>query len=133
MAIWDDTELTVDAELTRFDRRMPQLAQSIKGPSGASAYDGKRQAAKDQLRRDLRSSEVLVADLQDLTQLQRAATFLELSLIYRDMADRNDTISSENASYYLDEYKSELNQLSLDLVDGTTDVTPNYGIRCFRQ
>jgi hypothetical protein len=134
---WDDAVLTTDANLTQFERRMPQLAMNIRGPAGASAYDGKRQAAKDQLRRDLRTSKVFVKDLTDFSELQRAATFLELSLIFFDMADRNDNLSFEKASFYRDEYKKEFSQLVLDrtILEADADPlqSPLYSIPCYRE
>ncbi len=134
---WDTAILASDANLTQFERRMPQMAMSIKGPAGASAYDGKRQAAKDQIRRDLRTAKVFVKDLTNFAELWRAATFLELSLIYFDMADRNDTLSFEKASFYRDEYKREFNQLVLDrtLEDDLTNplTSPLFSIPCYRE
>jgi len=133
---WDDAILATDDNLTQFERRMPQLAMSITGPSGSTAYAGKRSAAKDQLRRDLRTSKIFVKDLTDFAELTRAATFLELSLIFFDMADRNDTVSFGKASFYRDEYKKEFSQLVLDrtLSPGVDPVeSPLYSIPCKRQ
>lgn len=113
MSAWDDAVLVVDDDLTQFESSMPQAAKKVRGESGASAYDNKRSLAKDMIGKWLvRRSYVLSGITNPTADFKRAATLLELSLIYRDMARKNDTFSEDKANYYKVEYETEIEGLT---------------------
>lgn len=104
---WSDAVLAVDSDLTAYERKMPDLAKSIKSPqNGAAAFDNKRTLAKRAIGQKLVRMDVdldgLTAD--NLTALNEVAVFKELELIFRDMSDRNDSVSEAKAKYYADQY-----------------------------
>lgn len=121
---WTDAVLVTDADLTAWERNMPELAQKMKGPSGASAYDGKRALAKNRLAKVLLQKGITPDAIQDFSQLKDAATFLELELIFRDLSEKPESIASIKAEHYATLFESELELLILKLSDGQ-EVTPS--------
>lgn len=115
--LWDDngaTGLCTDSDLKNWEVRMPEMGKSCTGPDGnTTAYDNKRALVKKRIGADLKRRQLDPTGLQDLTQLNDAATFLELSLIYRDLAFREDNSAGEKAAYYDKLYQKEMEDLQL--------------------
>ena len=104
---WSTAELCQDSDLTSFERNMPDRAKSIKSPqNGATAYDNKRLLAKRAIGLKLIRMGVDLDGLSDdnLLALNDVAVYKELELIYRDMSDRNDSVSQDKAKYYEQQY-----------------------------
>jgi hypothetical protein len=112
MSAWENAELTDDAALTEYESSFPEAAAKIKGASGATAYDGKRAIAKGKIGRWLVKKGFALEGILDPSQFSAAATLLELSLIYRDMAKKRDSVHGGIADYYWEEYKEEIESLS---------------------
>jgi len=64
-----------------------------------------------------------LSGLSTPAEFGRAATLLELSLIYRDMARRSDTVSTEKADYYETEYGDEIENLQFTYTGTTANET----------
>lgn len=126
MSTFADAVLAEDADLTRYEHLMPALAIREK------AYDGKRELAKIYLGKRLRQRGVDLNLIEDPTQLNSAAVFKELELIYRDLSQKNESIAAQKAEYYERLFDQELELIILDLTDGT-QVTPTVtSIPCYR-
>jgi hypothetical protein len=99
---WSIQILTSDADLTQYERKMPEQAQQFKGASALSAYDGKRDLAKRDVGTRLVRMGVVLDDLtaDNITSLNQTAVYRELSLIFFDLADRADTLSMDKAKRY---------------------------------
>jgi len=111
---WVDVVLASDDDLRDQESRMPEQAMAIQGRGGRAAYDGKRRIAKRDIESWLRRRGLDPDGLNQPTQLNVAAVYKELALIYRDMANRNDTVAMEKAEYYESQYDEELDGLALD-------------------
>jgi len=112
MSAWDSATLTDDAALTEYESSFPEAPKKIKGEGGKTAYDGKRELAKAKIGRWLVRRGFELSGLTSPAQFATAATLLELSLTYRDMAKRNDAVSGQKAEYYEAEYIEEIEGLS---------------------
>jgi hypothetical protein len=126
---WSTATLAQDSDLTRYESRMPDLAKKIVGPSGKSCYDGKRDIAKHRIANLLRARNMDLDGLQAPTQLADAAALLELSLIFRDMAWRNDAVAAEKAAYYEQTFQEEMDGIALDYEE--PDVSPDNNTRAY--
>ena len=121
---WTSQTLATDADLTQYERKMPELSMQFKGASGSTAYDGKRALAK----RDVGTRLVRMGiDLDTLTPenivtLTQTAVYREMALLYFDLADRNDTLSMDKANRYQALYEDSWQdvQLALSLTDTRT-------------
>ncbi len=114
MSLFDDTTLCQDSDLTDQESKMPDLAKRVRGANGKTAYDGKRALAKEIISKQLRKRGIHPDALTKPEQLKRAAVYKELELVYRDMADKNDSVSSDKANYYMKAFDDELDSLELD-------------------
>jgi len=104
----------MDADLTMQESRMPALGKKISAiGTGSTAYDGKRALAKRDIGQWLFRRGYALSGIRDLTQFNRAAVYLELSYIYRDLATRNDEISADKAAYYLTQFGTEIESISI--------------------
>jgi len=117
MSAWTDATLCTDSDLTTYESRMPEAAKKVAGGSGQSAYDGKRAVAKDEIGARLERRGTDPDGLTRPAQLRRCAIFLELALIFRDMAQRNDNIAADKAAYYDTRADDELDGLALEWTD----------------
>lgn len=115
MSAWDDAVLCTDAALTEQESRMPELAQRTRAESGATAYDGKRRLVKLDIESWLERRGVYPDALRRPAQLNRAACFLELAYIYRDLAARNDNIAAQKADYYQARFVEEIEGVRLSV------------------
>jgi hypothetical protein len=121
---WSTTDLVTDADLTAQESRMPAQAKRSLSDEGATAYDGKRALVKRDIASWLQRRGMRLTGITDPTQFNRAATLLELSYIYRDMAQRNDTVSSQKADAYYELYSQEIEGLRFDYAaPAETDTT----------
>lgn len=114
MSAWSEATLTTDADLTAQESRMPAQARKLVSETGASAYDGKRALAKRDIESWLQRRKIQFSGISDPAQFNRAATFLELSYIYRDMAQRNDTVAAQKAEFYYQAFSEEIEGLRFD-------------------
>jgi len=129
---WSTLTLATDADLTNWERNMPELGQKVKGPSGASAYDGKRTLAKNFIAKFLLKKSIDIDALADPTQLRDLATFKELELIYRDLSEKEGSIAHVKAEYYARLFEEEAELIVLTLAGGR-QVTPSITmIPCYR-
>lgn len=142
---WINLVLTTDGDIRAVERKMPELAMRFKGESGASAYDGKRDLCKTDFfyrlkRMGIDFSTIPVPDrdkypswneaswtaaeteagkqpgyFSPYTVLNNAAVFHELELIYRDLSDRNDTVSTDKANLYADRYEKAWQDVVMEL------------------
>jgi len=112
--VGDFNALISDADLTMQESRMPALGKKISAiGTGSTAYDGKRALAKRDIGQWLFRRGYALSGIRDLTQFNRAAVYLELSYIYRDLATRNDEISADKAAYYLTQFGTEIESISI--------------------
>lgn len=111
---WKNVNLATDEDISSQESRMPDAAKQVRSKGGFYAYDGKRDLAKRDIEAYLRRRNTDPNYLTDPTQLNRAAVFLELAYIYRDMANRNDTVSADKAKYYQERYEDEIETVLLD-------------------
>jgi len=111
---WTEIVLATDEDLRNQESRMPEAARQTLSKGGFYAYDGKRDLAKADIGNYLRRRGTDPNYLLDPSQLNRAAVFLELAYIYRDLANRNDTVSAEKARVYQQFYDYEIENLFLD-------------------
>ncbi len=126
MSAFSDAVLATDEDLTKYEHNMPALAKKM------NALTGKRELAKSYLGKRLRQRGVDLTLIEDPTQLNSAATFKELELIYRDLSEKSESIAHEKAEYYQHLFDEELELLVIDLTDGTA-VTPTISsIPCYR-
>lgn len=126
MSTFADAVLATDADLTKYESKMPALAVKM------NVYAGKRDLAKLYIGKRLRQRGVDLAKIEDPFQLNSAAVFKELELIFRDLSDKQEAISHEKAQYYARLFDEEMELIILDLTDGTT-VTPTVtSIPCYR-
>lgn len=133
MSLWDSAILCTDADLTDQESRMPELGKKVVAESGKTAYDGKRLLAKRDIAAFLKRTSYHTAGLTDPTQFNRAAVFLELAYIYRDLAVRNDTISKDKSDDYLLMYKEEIESLQIDYADpGVEDTSEKIQVLKWR-
>lgn len=123
MSAWTDAALVTDADLTAQESRMPAQAQKIVAETGASAYDGKRALAKRDISSWLQRRKIQTSGIVDPSQFNRAATFLELSYIYRDLAQRNDTVAAQKAEFYYTQFSEEIEGLQFDYQEPETSPT----------
>jgi hypothetical protein len=125
MSAWDDAALCTDADLTSQESRMPEIAQKGKSENGASAYDGKRALVKRDLESWMERRGVNPDALKRPAQLNRAAVFLELAYIYRDLAQRNDTVAAGKADYYQERFDEEIGgvRLAIDAITPEAEQT----------
>ena len=114
---WSTAILAVDADLTKYERKMPDLATSFRGVNGSNAYDGKRELAKRDLATRLVRMGLVLDDLTEsnITSLNQTAVYRELSLIFYDLADRNDTLSMDKAKRYEKLYEESWTDVALAL------------------
>jgi hypothetical protein len=125
---WSEAVLAVDSDLTAYERKMPDLAKSIKSPqNGSTAYDNKRLLAKRAIGQRLVRMQL---DLDSLTAdnilaLNEVAVFKELELIFRDMSDRNDSVSEAKAKHYAEQYEESWQDAALAI--GTPQSATSIG------
>lgn len=112
MSLWTAATLCTDADLTAYETRQPDAAKKVRGDSGDSAYDGKRALAKEEIASRLETRGINPDGLLRPAQLKRVAVFFELSLIFRDLAQRNDTVTAEKSAYYEGRAIEELDRIS---------------------
>lgn len=114
MPLWSTVTLATDADLKQVESQMPELGQRTVNGAGKTAYDGKRQLTKDLIANWLGTKQFNPDYLASpATELRFLAIFWELSLIYRDMAQRGDSVSAEKADYYLEQSKQQRDSLLL--------------------
>ena len=123
MSVWTAATLVTDADLTAQESRMPDQAQRVVADSGGTAYDGKRGLVKADLTSWIKRRGLSAAGVLDPTEFNRAATFLELSYIYRDMAQRNDVVASGKSDFYHARYVEEIEGLDFDYEAPTATAT----------
>jgi hypothetical protein len=99
---WIDRELATDADLTNYERRMPDQAKSFKGANGSNSFDGKRDLAKRDIATRLVRMGLVPDDLtdSDVVVLNKTAVFHELALIFHDLSDTKDSIAQVKAVRY---------------------------------
>lgn len=114
--ITDYNTLCTDDDMAQQESRMPALGQKVQGGGGRTAYTGKRALAKKDITNWLFRRGYQPVGVANPEMFNRAAVFLELSYIYRDMANRNDQISSDKADHYRAEYESEIENLQFAYV-----------------
>lgn len=114
---WSTAVLATDADLTKYERKMPDLAVSFRGVSGSNAYDGKRELAKRDIGTRLVRMGLVLDDLTsgNITTLNQTAVYRELSLIFYDLADRNDTLSMDKAKRYESLYEESWADVAIAL------------------
>lgn len=117
MSAWTEAALCVDADLTAYESRMPEAAKKVRGDSNASAYDGKRLLAKEEIEVRLEGRGIDVDGILRPAQFRRAAVFCELAMIYRDLAQRNDNVAGEKALYYEQRFDNEMERIAVEYVD----------------
>ena len=117
MSLFDDTVLATDSDLTAWESKMPALAQK------ATCYTGKRQLAKTFLAKQLIKRGVDMAALTNPAQLKDAAVFKELELMFRDMAEKNESIATTKADHYARLFDDELELVVLTVSTGTVRPT----------
>lgn len=121
---WTDVVLATDATLKKWESRMPELGKQAAGPDAAVPYDGKRALAKARIttavRRRGMNPEGLVDAAADLGDV---AAWLELSLIFRDMAKTDDSIYAEKAAHYLRLYTDEWDGIALSYQEPAATAT----------
>jgi hypothetical protein len=129
---WADAVLATDADLTKWESRMPDAAKKITAPNGKTAYDGKREIAKSRIESILRSRGMDPDGVQDPTQLSDIASVLELSFIFADMAWRDDTNAADKSAYYRSLFDEEMGHLYLDYIEPTvpTDTSRTRAFKC---
>jgi len=125
---WSTIELATDADLSAQESRMPDAAKQTPSKGGFFAYNGKRALAKRDIEAVIRRRGWDPQFLTDPSQLNRAATFLELAYIYRDLSHRSDTVSAEKARYYTELYMGEIETVILSY-SPTTDADSGGGVR----
>lgn len=113
---WTAAVLVTDADLTQYESRMPTLAKRTRADGANNSYDGKRALAKLELGQRLKRTGVDPEQLADPSELRLAAIFLELSLMYQDMAALEDTGNAQKADYYGRRFDHELNGIQLTLL-----------------
>ncbi len=114
---WTNANLAVDADLTAYERTMPEKAKSFKSLNGSTAYDGKRELAKRDIAARLVRMGVVLDDLtaDNIAALNRTATLRELCLIWFDLAERNDTVAMDKARRYEELYEDSFQDVALAL------------------
>jgi hypothetical protein len=122
---WATVQLVQDSDLTAQESHMPAMAKALRTPEGISAYDGKRQLVKTDIEAWLRRRNMAPDFLVTPSQLTRAAVFLELSYIYSDMANRDESVAAMKAASYLKRYREELDTIALDYVENAPPVETN--------
>jgi hypothetical protein len=103
---------------------MPELAKSTKGLSTNSAYDGKRELAKVKIGKWLERRRFSVSGVTVPSQFNLAATYLELSLIYEDLARKLEDPSSMKSARYAALFEDEIENLAFDYVEPETGPPP---------
>lgn len=111
---WVDVVLTTDADLKKWESRMPELGQLPAGPGAERPYDGKRALVKSRITTALRRRDMnpdgLLRPVEELGDL---AAWLELSFIFRDMAKQEGSLYAEKADYYMRLYQNEWDGIAL--------------------
>jgi len=126
MPAWNTVTLVTDDDLTALESSMPGLAK--RQTSGSkSPLDGKRALAKTEIERYIRRRGFDPDSLTDpVNELKAAAAYLELSMIYQDMAQRGEGSALEKSAFYFDRWQQEREELVLSYSDSTSvpDSTP---------
>ena len=118
--------LAQDSDLTKYESSMPALATKM------GVLSGKRELAKDYLRRFLTRRGIDVDTIADFTVLNPAATFKELELIYRNLSEKPESIATVKAGHYRAQFDAEMELLILTLSDGGTASTSLAFIPAYR-
>lgn len=115
MSVWSAAgNLATDEDLSIHESSMPGRAQQRLGPTGTAASYQKHELAKERIESDLRKRGVSVDGITTPGQLKRAAIWLTLSLMFRDMARDTDRVSQEKADLYQAMYQDEMESITLD-------------------
>lgn len=113
MSAWTTSDLATDDDLAAQDSLMPGLAKRVLN-EGRSAYDGKRALAKRDIGSRLRRLGYSLDGILTPSDFNRAAVFLELALIYQDMARGQNAISAEKSTKYWSLYSEEIEGIQFD-------------------
>jgi hypothetical protein len=112
MSLYDDAILCTDADLAAWEHTMPALGQKM------GAYAGKRNLAKNFIAKQLIKRGISPDELATPSQLNDAAAFKELELIFRDLADKQESIAANKADHYSRMFEDELETVLLKLTSG---------------
>ncbi len=114
MSAFSDAVLCAEDDLRAQESRMPDAAKAVRAPNGATAADGKITLAKEAAEKWLRRHGIHPDGVITPAQLQRAAVYMTLALMFRDMGSRNDSVSWDKAKFYTAQFEEEMSSLELD-------------------
>lgn len=114
MPAWSEVILVTDDDLTAVESTMPEIARQQRN-GVRTPLDSKRALAKDQIARELKRRGYDTAGLLTPEEdLKQAAVYLELSMIYQDMAGlKGDAVSFDKSAQYRKLWEEERDGLSV--------------------